>query len=446
MSPNGVVTVDDTALLINGLVVRDTEVVQAARTVGREGSALDGFVQRMLKAGIAASSAVSHSNDLALLERAVRDADQKVGAAVQQQLAALQEALRVSAEAEISRLTTGTNDALERLSLGVTRLVSGDTGVLSQSVQGSVRDLVEETRRALQELMVLQARTTQTTLNDDRERIRVVLADQLGVQHRELRVQLDGIREALAVLDATKRSRQASPARGDDYEDAAKDLIASIAIGSGDLSEVDDTSLRTGADGLKKGDVVVTVQSVSPAGRAAPRIVFEAKDRRGSNRPSARALITELRKCRSNRMASCSIALLPAEAMPVHGHKIVLLEPRSVAVQWNVGDEPDLVVAAFHLMKLLAVSESPDSATGLDPKRLREHFERLSATVEQFNDLERQVGTADRAVTRIREIASGCRAALVRNLGELHDDLLGSDQRNGHPDQSEGTTSTSAAA
>ena len=413
------VVLDDDGLLIRSLRVLHPAVRVACCKARDEGRNVPDFVVQALAVGVQALDAVASGQDLERLEAVLADVDAKVAESVRSALTNLRLKVQESAQQEAERFDRSTSAALTRLSDGVSALVSGQDGILARNVQASVQRITEETQRSLQEVMVTQAATTQAVLNQDRDQVRAAVLAQLGQQQIELRSAFGEIRERLAALDAARRTRAASPARGDDFEESAHELVSRIAHAAGDLANVEHTGRVTGAKGVKKGDIVVTVQGATRHGAKIAKIAIEAKDRRGTSKVSVRSLTEELREGRSDRGAVCSLGLLPPKAMPLRDHKVVLLEQRSLCVVYEPGGDEELVTAAYQLMKLLAISESPDGSSGLDRRAVRNQLDDLTAALNRFNELEKHAGSADRAVSKIREVSTQLKADLVRRLGEL---------------------------
>jgi hypothetical protein len=422
------------------LEIHDLDVRTAATSALAAGQPLDEWLTHIVRAGVAACVAVGSRTDLDQLERALSGLDQKVNKAVDDAVSRLSEHVSSAVDPRRNGLAAVSQESMQRLNDGVGRLVAGEDAVLARNLRSLVTQVFQDAQTAINEIVSTQATTTQRVLQQDREQVRQSILAVVERQHGELRTSLAEIRESLAVATSVKRARANTSQRGEDYEVACLDLVHAVAARTGDLGGVVHTGRVAGADGGCAGDITVTLSALGTGGDKSATLVIEAKDRRRSSKLSLAAFTAEARRGRANRLAEVSLVLCPPEAMPVRDQLVVLLEPCSMLVCWQPGDDDDLVTAAWLMLKLLALSKNADPHGEVDVDRAQAQLASAQAALEKIDEITKHAGQAERSLAHLKTHTVALKTELLRRLLQIGRTL------NGEQGDAEGADTEAAPA
>lgn len=399
--------------------IHDLDVRTAATTALAAGQALDEWLTHIVRAGVAACAAVGSRTDLDRLERALSGLDQKVNKAVDDAVSRLSEHVSSAVDPRRNGLAAVSQESMQRLNDGVSRLVAGEDAVLARNLRSLVTQVFQDAQTAINEIVSTQATTTQRVLQQDREQVRQSVLAVVERQHGELRTSLAEIRESLAVTTSLKRARENTSQRGDDYEAACLDLVHAVAARTGDLGGVVHTGRVAGADGGLAGDITVTLSGIGTGSDKTATLVIEAKDRRRSSKLSMASYTAEARRGRANRLADVSLVLCPPEAMPVRDQLVVVLEEDSLLVCWQSGDDDALVTAAWLMLKLLALSKNADPKGEVDINRAHAQLNAAQAALSRIDEITKHAGQAEKSLLHLKAHTAQLKTELLKRLLQL---------------------------
>jgi len=406
------VTLAPDGLHVSHLLVDDPEVLHAARRAQVAGEPLDAWLAGLLRAGAVALAAVTSSRDLSELNETVRRTGVQMDEAVRRSSEQLSAIVRHAVDPDQGPMAVATRAQIDRLSEGVARLVTGSDAVLPSSVRASVASVTSEVLAEIQRALGNQVMQVQQAVSQDRQLLGQGLQQLLAQHSTAVTQQLTELREQVSVA-ATPRPRS-SAAIGADHEQQVVDELCRLAQGGGDVCT--GTGTHMGSDGNKVGDAIVELSNPS-GGNPLGRLVIEAKDR--SAPLSSAKLLEELRAARSNRGAHAGLLVCASAAMLPGGQSLVILSDRDMAVAWTLGDSPDVLRAAYLLLKLGVARGSHGSASEVDLPELRQAAARAVQHLTGFDRLERLAGTTSKGLKQLVEQAATLRSQLVEELDAL---------------------------
>lgn len=410
----GAVQLTDNGLLIRSLLVREPEILSAARTALARGDDLDAWLLLLLRTGAVAVTAAGSNSDLSRVERAVESLGSSLDYRVTTAMSKLEHTIDKAVDPQGGTIAVASQAAVSRLSEGVGRMITGPSATLPETVRASVQSVTDPVVAEINRGLAANAAANRQAITAERD----ALLSAMRADHHQVQLALGELRTALAVTTAVAQVERGTPAAGLSYEDDCVELIGRIAAAACD-GGAEATGNAIGRDGDRVGDATVSLTSLGLD--PCPVLVIEAKARAGSHRPSARGLASELTRAMSNRAASVALALCPSQRMPVLGQKVVVLGKNMVAVAYDPADANiDLVTAAYQLLRLIAATERADvGAEGVDIGDLRHRVAQLRASLITIDTLERQLSASEKALGKVRQTTTGLKTDLIEHVAEL---------------------------
>jgi hypothetical protein len=447
---NRFVRLDDeaTQLIIDGLLVRDPDVVREARrwTTGQRGPAIDDpvqlahadlttFVTDALRLGTHAMSVTGQAQESQALQRMFDDVARRTVAstahATEVTSRVVQDAVEVVAKAAdearhaIAQVDTRARKefteavmaARHDLNAELRRTFGGDSPELLDRLQPVLEkfgvDLDAKVSQSASELLARAARqldpqdpTSPTAKHAAELRLQHErLTQQLSSQHAELAQKVTELTTALRVQEARKTLAMGTPLKGGSFADHLHTVLRAVAAGLGD--EYDDTSTTVGRlPRCKKGDGVLTI-----AGET--RLVVEITD---STRTGWSDYLDEAER---NREAVASLGLVRAPAQ--NGNQSVrVIGARRVVLAFDPDhDDPDLLRTVVMLLRTSALTTS--SRRGAEQiATAEEKITEAVAHIAKIDSIKKIAGTVQQSAAKI----DGECVKLSGDIRRLLDDAL----------------------
>lgn len=438
------------ALVVDQLSVDDPRVVSEARrwSTGRRGDAaplaemvgrdLTAFVSQAIVVGAQAITTAGGTQEAVALESLIAEVRESTTQASTQAASRTAEAITqattgIAESTEAARKTLGEIveqaqrrsatdlETLQKAMLGeLTRIFGGDSPELLTRVQPVLdkvsRELEERATRQTAELIAKAERqfdpSDPTTPMGRQHQL-------LAEQHRQLKEELsrdgervrsmiselaEAVRTTQAVAQARTATVQASPLKGEPYEQAVHRVMAGIAAGLGD--EYVETGTTAGrVPRSKKGDGVLSVEGGDV------RVALEMTD---SDRPRWGEYLDEAER---NRGAVASLGIVRT-ADQNGGHGLVCLGPRRLVLVFDPEtDDTDLLRTAVQLIRLTAQAAARDTAGGevrIADEKLAEALDKLS----RIEKITKAAGSVRQHASTIETESDKLRGELMRLLSQ----------------------------
>jgi hypothetical protein len=226
---------------------------------------------------------------------------------------------------------------------------------------------------------------------------------------RELAEGLAAVRAQVQAGQAQAAVRSKSSAGGKEFEDAVAELVGSWAAAVGDVCEHVGAQPGPGTT-RKTGDVVIRIVN---AGATQPVIAVEAKKR--ARALTARQHREELSEARRIRRAVSALSVVPsADQVPGPG-RFARVDTHAWVV---AADDPEMLTTVLGVVReltLLAATPS-EVGSGIDLTRAQTAINAALHLLAHLDEVTRQTGVAERALTGIRDTADALRGALTQHL------------------------------
>lgn len=420
-----VVTAD--ALEIRHLRLTHREAVAIAqRELAAHGPAsLQETVIRALAVGLMASELQRGADVDAVVQHALSGFEEAIAARATTTVARLDQLTTRLADMELA-----TRQAAGKALADLPARLSAVLGCEAANVQEAVRKAAATVQgEALSQLARVVASHT--------EQVRSAVSTEnpmspLSAVKREITASVDGARrelaEGLAAVRGLIQAQQAGEAAtrrnpnvaGADWETVVADHLASFAA-TGDVVEHVGTTPAPGSSTRKVGDVVLRVIS-----GARPTIAVECKNR--TRALSVRESQTVLADARRVRRATVGVLVVPTEAHVPGPSRFC----RVGAVDFVVAAD-DLSAFTLTLSVLrelsLVTAAGQQARASVDVGRAQTAVGHALELLPRWDELTRQVSTADKALANIRTTTETLRSALMGHLQEASRALRPDDSR-----------------
>ena len=309
--------------------------------------------------------------------------------------------------------------ALGELNAGIAKLITEEDVPLRTAVARSVEELTGNALSEIQRALAGQSRTIIDTLNSDNPAsplngLRLELLRAQRAQGDAVQTQLNELRTVIDVTAAIKQTMERTAVKGADYEDDLEVVLDRLTRGTGDRLE------RTGAKpGLlgrsKKGDFVAGLPT-ELARTHTVNVVFEAKDKT-QTLPEWQA---ELDEARRNRGAVAALGVVKGTEHMPGGDRLRLLDALTYVVAFDPAtDTDDLLLAAYQLLRMHAVTTVLGADADIDVAALRVQLGKAVSTLGQIDAI---TGAAEKAKANLGTItatATRLRDDLTATLGRM---------------------------
>ena len=405
-------------LIIDGLEVKDSpELIELARQKQANGEDLESLVLELLEIGAKAASVFSSNAGAETIKNALENAKQGIGSSltsVTQTIASEMQTLT----AEDGNLNQTMTRVMDKFAADVTASISGENAPVKTAIVESVKELQGGLKESID-----------TSLKIQREGIERLLDPENSVSPlRGFRTQLvaiEGIVRDLkgeqAIEIAEDALKDNAPIGGVEYEKRAVDALIAV------VNKLGDTCESTGAtEGFKKrskkGDAVAEFNT--SIGQKV-RIVAEAKD----SALTIKEWRKEMTESRENRQAEGFIGLCKSPSlMPNVGQRVWIDDMKSVVIAFDPEHEdPELLRSIYQFVKLTSMTRSGELGENQAAKLLN-HINSSIATIEKFNEANRNLTGLETSTKSLRTILGDIRTVLERELVEAQKTIIGYDQ------------------
>lgn len=392
--------------------VTDGDVIEAVRRYGR----VDDGVVSLLRIGASAALAASSGLDIQILRRELDRAVLDASSAVSD----LHTHIRGLVEENGPLATT-----MERVSSQVLELLRSaiadqadpsQAGTLLSRVAAASRQIDETIRWARSEI----ARELQCATDRN--------VDQLSRAVRQLRETegsgplaqaiarveqgLTQLTVAMAATQARTEERNASTAKGRDYEDYASSVVAEVAAASGDRAERtgDQPGAKPGPRGAsKRGDVTCRV---AHGARDDLRIAIEIMNR-DAKELTAKNIITELVDAMENRGAKAAIAVVSSPHNPAMcDQPLVTLADNLWAISLPMENASLIPLQVAYRIARQGLITSSASGEPVDIQTVRSGIQEIGSRLKSLEEARAQLNTI-----------GACQQRSLLALGEFDRDL-----------------------
>lgn len=411
---SGRVQVTGDGLVIHGLTVSDRRIVEAATAAAQRGVDLPSWCVDVLTAGTAAVTAAGAGTDLARLDAALDRVRVDVDAAVAAALARLDATIVKATDPTRGDVARSAQDAVDRLSAGVQRVLTGSDALLPEASRRAVAQVTDTAMAEIHRLLEGDRRHLAQLVNGDRERAALAVTQAITAQNAHLGDVVAELRAALAVKAVADAGAASGPRKGAVYEAQVQDVFHELAASAGD-GGADPVGSVTGVDGSRKGDVVIDLRSLP----GTPRLIAECKDRPGAAlRPGAWA--RELEAALAARNADVAIGVCPVGQLP-GSSQVLVIDSRRVVVGWDPDCGTDLLGAVYLLMKMCAGYQRRDRV--VSRAELEQHIQAVITAITPLEDIQRYATAIRRGADKIDATAQELRTDLTARIESMRDRL-----------------------
>lgn len=416
-NPQGQVAVNGQEFVVGNWRTADLAVLTAARAAAERGEDLGAWLTRVVAIGAAAVNTAGTVTDVARIDSAMDRLDRQVRTSLDAALARLGDTVSKATDPETGDVTRAAQAAVDRLAIGVQRVLTGPDALLPEAAARAVGQVTNSALAEIHRLLDHDRQALARMVAQDRDRTAVELVAAVSTHQAELNGVVSELKELLAVRSVSEAGRASGPRKGLTYETELHLALADIAAAAGD-GGADFTGATTGADGSRKGDVVVDLSSLQGV---APRLVVEAKNR-PSKSVTTREWADALDAAMKARKAHVALGVCPLEQMPGRS-PVVVLDHRRLLVAWDP-DAGDHVLGAAYLLMRMAAGHARDGSTPLQSE-IEGHLRTIAATMTALDEIQRQAGTCRRAADKIALAAAKAGQDLAERI-EGHADTADS--------------------
>lgn len=401
------------------VTIRDVQVHSAALASGIRAhpstpEALT-YLTTCLDVGAQALAGARRDHDTVALRTALDDAERRVSDAARRAADTVTQTVLQVIDAQDGGLARGVNDQVERLKTDLDRLVAHENSPVRLATDRFLARAAEELKRA-SEADSTRLRQALSLDHPDSAlaRLRTEFHAAAEQSRRDVNAALTEVRTLLAVEQATQQVTEQGAAKGLTYEQEVCTIVEQITHGLGDLFEATGNQRGLIAD-CKTGDAVTTVAERTAPGRVV-KLVIEAKDAT----LSAARWSTELDKARNNRGAGAALGIVNGREHMPGGRSIHVLDPLRMLVCHERGAAPDVVLAAYHLLRVQAVQATVgDARLGTDVAALQRQVDDTLAALEGFDALDRAVSQSAKASATAAAASERLRRTLASHVSRL---------------------------
>jgi hypothetical protein len=402
------------AVLIRDLRIDAGAYVDGARDQEADG-ALRPYTVRCLDIGAQVLATAQRDHDTAALRSTLDDVERRVGDAAQRAADTVTQTVLRVVDAQDGNLARGVTSQVERLRGDLDRLVAHESSPVREAADRFLAGVGTELRRAAEAdsaklRMALSLDHPESPLTRLRAEFRAAADD----SRRDVNAALAEVRTLLAVERATQHVAEQGSAKGLTYEEDVSSAVEQIAHGLGDLFDATGTQHGVIAD-CKTGDAVTTVAERTAPGRTV-RLVVEAKDAT----MSAARWSAELDRARANRGAAAALGVVNGRRHMPGRRSLHVLDPLRIVVCHERGSSPDVLLAAYHLLRVQAVqATAADDMPGLDLAALQRQVDEMLAVLDGFDALDRAVSQTAKASSAAAAASEKLRRSLATQVARL---------------------------
>lgn len=421
------VSVTGETVVIHDLAVAHGEAAAFVRShlADHGPEAVADLVRRALPVGLVALSMGTAGIDTGALTRTLDAFAERVDTKSVAALAGLDQALaRLRAGEEAVSLTA--TSILESLPAQVEAALAGQAGNVRASVVEATRTVQAAGLQELTTALANHSQSVRDALSLDREgpvrMLRQDLLEELNDTRRELGEQLASVRSLVEAAQAAKTAgAKSSRAVGAANEEEAMALCQQVVTAAGDLFERTGGQPGVGGTTRRVGDGLATLgPAIAGHGRQV-RLVLEAKSR---TRPlSSAALAKEIEEGCRVRDAVGGLVLVPTRA-EVPGQRVFA---RVGTHAFVVSFEDAETVSLIYLLlreEVALTSIRQDGESEIDLAQVEARIALALSTLDEFDEVGRLAGQAERALAKLKEIGSKAqqkaRTALAEGISLLH--------------------------
>lgn len=378
-------------LQVRAWSTRDSTVLAAAHAAVEQGDRLDEWLGRLVSIGAGAVTSASTHLDMARVDRALERLETEVGTTVEAATSRLTETVRQATHPETGEVARAAQSAVDRLALGVQRVLSGSEGLLPEATTRAVGQVTDRAISEIHRLLEQDRQQLARLVADDRDRVAVEIAKAVSAHTGDFGSVMTELRELLAVRATERAHDRSGPRKGLAYEQLVHGALHEVASSAGD-GGADFTGSATGVDGSRKGDAVVVLRSLPGQVR---RLVAEAKNRPG--RPyTVTEWAAELDGALVAREADVAIGVCPNDQLPGQSG-VHVIDSRRVVVGWDP-DQGHLLTPTYLLMRVVAQQRRDNAPTAGHVEAL---VRTMVGTLTPLAEIQKQAKACHRAAEKI---------------------------------------------
>lgn len=411
------VVVTGDALEIRRMRVTHREVVAIAqRELAAHGPAsLEETVTRAVAVGLMASELQRGTDVDAVVHRALSGFEEALTSRATATVAQLDELTARLADTEQATRQAAAQ-ALADLPARLSAVLGGEAANVQEAVRQAAATVQAEALSQLARVVSSHTEQVRSAVSTDNP------MSPLSAVKQEITASVDGARrellEGLAAVRGLIQAQQAGQAAnrrnpnvaGADWESVVADHLAAFAAATGDVVETVGSTPAPGSSTRKAGDVVLRVMS-----GARPTIAVECKNR--TRALSVRESQAALADARRVRRATVGVLVVPTEAHVPGPSRFC----RVGAVDFVVAaDDPSAFTLTLSVLRELSLvtAAGQQARASVDVGRAQTAVGHALELLPRWDELARQVSTADKALAGIRTTAEALRGALNGHLQE----------------------------
>jgi hypothetical protein len=410
-----VVTADALEIRHLRLTHREAVAIAQRELAARGPDSLQETVARALAVGLMASELQRGADVEAVVQHALSGFEEAIAARATTTVAQLDQLTTRLADMELAtRQAAG--KALADLPARLSAVLGGEAANVQEAVRKAAATVQDEALGQLARVVASHTEQVRSAVSTENP------MSPLSAVKREITASVDGARrelaEGLAAVRGLIQAQQAGEAAsrrnpnvaGADWESVVADYLASFAAATGDVVEHVGTTPAPASSTRKVGDVVLRVMS-----GARPTIAVECKNR--TRALSVRESQTVLADARRVRRATVGVLVVPTEAHVPGPSRFC----RVGAVDFVVAaDDPAAFTLTLSVLRELSLvtAAGQQARASVDVGRAQTAVGHALELLPRWDELTRQVSTADKALANIRTTAETLRGALTGHLQE----------------------------
>ena len=408
---------DKRILIIDGLEVKDLQVIELVRQKLENGEDIEALVLELLEIGAKAASVFSSNAGAETIKNAIENAQQGIGTSLVSVSDTIKSEMKMLT-ADDGNLNMTINKVMKDFAKDVESSIAGEDAPVRKAISTSLEAMLKRLNESVDKSLKSQNEGIEKLLDPENPTSPL----------RGLRTQLEGITQIVRDLQQAEEIESAedaikgnAPIGGVEYEKRAIDSLISVVNGLGDTCE------STGAtEGFvkrsKKGDAVAEFNT--SIGQKV-RIVVEAKD----SALTVKEWRKEMTGSRENRRAEGFIGLCKSPAlMPNVGQRVWIDDMKSVVIAFDPDHEdPELLRSIYQFVKLTTMTRSGDLGENKAAKLL-DHINSSIATIAKFNEANRNLTGLETSTKSLRTVLGDIRTVLEQELVEAQKTIIGFDQ------------------
>jgi hypothetical protein len=408
---------DKQILTIDGLEIKDLQVIELVRQKLENGEDIEALVLELLEIGAKAASVFSSNAGAETIKNAVETAQKGIGTSLVSVTDTIKSEMKMLT-ADDGNLNITINKVMKDFAKDVESSIAGEDAPVRKAISTSLEAMLKRLNESVDKSLKSQNEGIEKLLDPENPTSPL----------RGLRTQLDGITQIVRDLQQAEQIENAedaikdnAPIGGVEYEKRAVDALISV------VNKLGDTCESTGAtEGYvkrnKMGDAVA--EFATGIGQKI-RIVFEAKD----SALTIEKWRKEMEGSLKNRRAEGFIGLCKStELMPTKGQRLWIDGMKSVVIAFDPEhDDPELLRSIYQFVKLTTMTRSGELGENQAAKLL-DHLQSSIKVIKKFDDANRNLTSLDTATKSLKTILGDMKAELDLQLTEAERTIIGFDQ------------------